>query len=1009
LSSATAVVILIVVLVVAGLGSFFVFNTQTPSTKCVPSTAPGCSTTNTHDVTVLAPFTAAQTGQSIPFTVQLPEISGHYEVNFGDGTNATGSTQTFTHTYQYAGTYIVSAKALVGSTWHDNLHSLLVVTISPSFTADINGTLPSVRGAILSNTSTSSAPTGVLSTGGKLDVQGVYTGNASAAGWVYIPPTITASCGTSCITTTPITINGQPGVQASVSFDTAGVYTVTFNAGSQLGTQTTSQNYVWTAYVSSPSGASVGAVSGTSPHPGTFIVYENAPGGATTTDPSIDYETVGYEVIEAVYEPLVTYNGSAAGPSPNDFVPVVAACVPGTTQCGSLFGGDDLYSGYNWTFVISSAPQFYNPAHPSDSWGIWPSDVVFSEARSMTLANPLGDFPGWIQAQALLASPSSSGYDNGFHYPMNNTPYNILKSMTINESGACPTAAMTDTALYHGCVTFHADGWGAYAAQPGAGPLSWSNFLDFMAIQSSGAIQSCGWETSIGAGLPGFAEPLHGDGDGPCQVTAAVTNPGTAQAPAIADSAWDFMLNDFFANYPCGNSPTGCQAMVGSGPYYLNSYVVATSYGLKANPNYHANPNCGWTYVQGVEACFPQPGTYASTVDTTWESDPSLTAGLQGMQAGVVDFAGYHGSTQTALALQFVAQHKATLTIGPTLSVDFWPFNFAFNMTALAAYPTGPVTVPEDWFSILGVRQLFSTSYDYTTVQSTLNTVDGIQYAFNYGGMIPHFMSDYFPTNISWPSADPVANYSSTLSPSYWWAALTNPHFAGGQYYNAVVAACSPTNPCQVPLFLQTGAPNLDQSGALLAQNLLTYTNKSVILHTLDINFAQLVANSLDSYAYGGPMPFYRLGWAADYAAPDDYWIPMYYANSTYTGADTDWQQMNAPAFNAPYCSTNPVTYIVAVNETCQGAAYDAMNQLFVDTYAAGVSHAQQLLLYNMGEHIAKNLALYIYTFQDNNVWMEAPWINGGSIDQQVALAGGGALAFWWLNYQGDVPAVAPS
>ena len=1002
LSTATAVVVLLVVLVVAGLGSFFIFSAQKPTTTCVPASAPGCTAANIHDVSVLAPFTEAQTNQTIPFTVQLPEVSGHYEINFGDGTELNGTTATFTHAYASSGTYIISAKALVGSTWHDNLHSLLVVSINPSYTGDIAGTLPSVRGAIVSNTTSTSSPTGVLTTGGKLTVQGVYTGNASAAGWTYIPPTITASCGTTCITSSSsITVNGQPGVSASLSFPTAGVYTITYNAGSELGASQVKANYVWTAYVSSPGGTPVGTVTAKSPHPGEIIDYENAPGGATTLDPSIDYETTGYEVIQAVYETLVTYNGSASGPYPSDFVPVVAACVPDTTQCASLFGGDNLLSGYNWTFVISSSPHFYDPSNPSADWGVWPSDVVFSEARAMTLGNPIGDFPGWIQAQALISAPSNSSWDTSYHAPFNNTPYNILSSMTINESGACPSIAMTDTALYHGCVTFHADGWGAY----NEGPLTWANFLDYMAIQSSGAILSCGWMTSIGAGLPGFTNTP--GGDHPCEASSNVTDPGTSTAPSISNTAWDFMLTDYlYVNYPCGNSVTSCTGMVGSGPYYLSSYVVATSYGLKANPNYEANPNCSWTYVEGTEACYPQAGQYASTVDTTWESDPALTAGLQGMEAGVVDFSAYHPSTQTALALQFVSQHKAQLTIGPTLEIDFWPFNFYFNMTALAAYPTGPVTVPASVFSLLGMRQLFTTSYAYSTVQRTLNTIDGIQYFFSYGGTIPHYMADYYPTNITWPSADPVVNYSSKLSPSFWWSALTNPSFAGGQYYNATIAACTPSNPCQLPFFSETGFPNIDQAGELMAQNVYTYSNHSVVVHVVDVTFATTVADTLSEGAYSGPLPVYRLGWAPDYAAADDYWIPLYYPNSTYTDSDTVWQQTNLPQFDASYCSTNPQTYIVAVNDSCQGAAYDAMNQLFIETYSAP-THAQALLLYDMAEHIAENLALYIYTWQNNDVWIEAPWINPTSIDQQVSLEGVQAVAFWWIDYTGGVPATA--
>ncbi len=996
MSSATAIVILVVVLVVAGLGSFFIFNSQGTSTACVPATAPGCaSAANLHDVTVLAPFTVAQTGQPIPFTAQLPEVSGSYAMDFGDGTNATSSTATFTHTYAYPGTYIISTKALVRSSWHDNLLALLVVTINPSFTGDINGTLPGIRGTTVSNSTSTVSPTGVLAAGGKLEVQGVYTGNASATGWAYIPPTITASCGTSCVTSNTVTVNGQPGAHATVNFGTAGVYTVTYNAGSQSGTSKVSQNYVWTAYVSSPSGVPAGVVSTKSPHPGHVIIYENAPGGATTLDPAVAYDSVSYEPIMAVYQPLITYNGSSVGPSPNDFIPVIASCVPGTAACTSLFG-NTLQSGSDWTFVISAAPKFYDPGHPSASWGVYPSDVVFSMARSMALASPiLGATAGWIQAQALLSGPKSASFDSGFHYPFNNTPYNILSSMTINGT-SCPSIALSNAALYHGCVTFHANGTGAY----NKGSLGWANFLDYMTIQSTGSIMSCGWMTANGAGLPGWTTGVTGAGDMSC---AAPPAPGTATSPTIADTAWDFYPVDFiFTNYPCGNAPVSCGAMVGSGPYYLSSYVVSTSFVLKQNPNYAPNPNCSWTYVEGVNACYPAAGTYAKEIDVTWESDPALTAGLQGVSAGVVDFAAYHPSTETALALQFVEQHKATVTVGPSLSVNFWPFNFAFNTTLAAGYATGPITVPSDWFSNVGIRQLFADSYSYATVQKSLNTVDGIQYGVNYGGIIPHFMSDYYPTNISWPGADPVKDYTSKLSPSYWWAALTTPSFAGGAYYSAVAAACTPANPCQIPLFLQTGAPALDQAGALLAQNVFTYTNKSVVVHTLDINFNVLVANSLSSGAYGNPMPFYRLGWAADYAAADDYWLPMYYPNSTYTASDTDWQQTHVSPYNHAYCSLNPQTYLNDVNNSCQGAAYDAANALFIASYTAP-THAAAVLDYNLGEHIINGLALYIYTYQEDNWWLEAPWINVGSIDQQVSIAGGQALAFWWLNGNGVV------
>ena len=78
---------------------------------------------------------------------------------------------------------------------------------------------------------------------------------------------------------------------------------------------------------------------GTSPHPGTIMAFEDAPGGARTEDPAIAYDTVSYEPILNVYQPLITYNGSTVGPSWQAFVPSLATCVPGSPQCQALYGG----------------------------------------------------------------------------------------------------------------------------------------------------------------------------------------------------------------------------------------------------------------------------------------------------------------------------------------------------------------------------------------------------------------------------------------------------------------------------------------------------------------------------------------------------------------------------------------------------------------------------------------------------------------------------------------------
>ncbi|HLY76969.1 MAG TPA: hypothetical protein VKT21_03710, partial [Thermoplasmata archaeon] len=91
------------------------------------------------------------------------------------------------------------------------------------------------------------------------------------------------------------------------------------------------------------------------------------------------------------------------------------------------------------------------------------------------------------------------------------------------------------------------------------------------------------------------------------------------------------------------------------------------------------------------------------------------------------------------------------------------------------------------------------------------------------------------------------------------------------------------------------------------------------------------------------------------------------------------------------------------IGNTCQAPAFNAMT--FAEFQAASDTNlAQRALIYNLAEHIAQKLALYIYFEQQNAVYTYAPWVNGLSIDQHVTLGGGGDIMWFWLNGNGMVP-----
>ena len=980
-----AVVLLVVILVVGGLG-YAGLRAAGPNsvsrTSCAPAGSPACAQySNLHDISVTAPFKAVQQGNLVPFTARLPpgEFASSYTFNFGDGSSQSSASPTLAHAYTGVGTYLVSVTAIVSGATHDNFRDLLPVSVSTSYQSNLAGNAPGVAGSIVSNGTAQAGATGVLAPGGSMTVSGSYASAPTNPEFVPVKPTLNVSSGGTLGTV------GQTNTSASgtATFSAPGVYEITF-VGSAVGPGGTAyQNYTWTAFVAPP-GVSAGLAGGgqaVSPHKNSLIIYEYFPGGSQSEDPAIDYETVGYEPMTNVYQTLIGYNGSQTGPTWSSYVPEIATCVPGSPQCQALYGSTLISpDGNNFTFVISGDPQFYDPATGAH-WGVWPTDVLFSVARTMgfSVLPCLGCNNGWILAQSLLDGPSGGSHpgnvswDGGIHSALNNTPNNVYAAVTINDTSAgCPTSRLASTD--HGCVTFHATGSGH----------SWPYFLELIADGEGGSIVPCGWFSAPaqGAGIPDWtAGAVSGSGDRPCAAPGA---PGWGVPPsAISPTAWDSWENAGSVPPFVGNVQWN---MVGSGPYYLKSIRPGSDYMLAANPAYAANSQCTWA------GCMPQPGHYAASVAVTWET--SQVPGEQAYAAGAADLASIP-PTDAALLMQLVQQGKIGATTFPSLSTYFFPFNFAFNERGTSAYTSNPVTVPSDWFSYVGLRQFLAHAYPYQTIEQTVNTKEGIQYYFDYGGAIPQFMANYYPTNVSFPSGDPCTDASSPACAAYWWHAITDP--SNTTYYDPEAAACSAAKPCEFPLFGQTGAPDLDQRMALWAASVAHLTGGAVLMDPVDINFVQLVINSLYSSAYGNPMPVYTLGWAPDYPDPTDYVVAMYQRDSSYTFADTVGEQTDLPAFNASGCpSFTQFTWYSShpIPNDCQGAAYGAL-QLAMKLAAVAPAGPGRVLLYDEVEQIANSLALYVYWAQTNIVESYAAWINPTSLNSNVTI-GGGQVNTWY-------------
>ncbi len=507
LSGMLAAVVMVVVILVVGGAGYFALNgtggggnggTTTGSTvSCAPASSPICqAATAAHDVTLSVPFKSVQQGNPVPFTASLPssESASSFNFNFGDGASSGATTSSqVTHTYSNPGSFIASVNATVKGAVHDNYHSLVLVTVLGSSSASNSANVPTVSGTITANSTSTSNPTAVIQTNQFVTLSGSYTGaptnplyTPQAPTWSALPTGVTVSS----------TVSTATSASGEFTFAGAGAFTLVF-VGSALGPAgvVAYQNYSWTVFVAATGSTAglAGSAVVSSPHPGSLDVYELAPGGSNSEDPAIDYETVGAEIIENVYQPLIAYNGSETGPTPSNYVPMLATCVPGSTiganNCQSMYGST-MVSGSDYTFAISKAAKFYDPG-TGNSWSVYPTDVVFSLARTMAFStNPgVGANNGWILTQSLL--PTGNQGWSTLHYPFNNTPENVMSSMTINDSTACGATVMANS---NGCVTFHVTGGGQ----------SWPYFLELVGDWLGGAIEPCGWfsASAQGAGIP---------------------------------------------------------------------------------------------------------------------------------------------------------------------------------------------------------------------------------------------------------------------------------------------------------------------------------------------------------------------------------------------------------------------------------------------------------------------------------------------------------------------------
>jgi hypothetical protein len=732
-------------------------------------------------------------------------------------------------------------------------------------------------------------------------------------------------------------------------------------------------------------------------------------------DPAVAYYTVDDEPISNVYETLISFNGTDTGPTPSNWVPEIATCVPGSAECSAQTGQSLVYNNATtgfpqyYTFEISAGAKFYDPATQA-SWNVYPSDVLFSFIRTLMFANlpAFGYNNGWIQAQALLP-PGSNSWDGGIHGLYNNTPAWVYSSMLVNDSAYCPT----NTLATNGCITFNV----------GASGESWPYYLEMVSDPLGGSITPCGTFTYLGAPLPGFYGTNAPKGDGPCLLPGNATS---STSPAfknyvatVSPTIWD-SLQELELTAPPSPQPAVQYNMVGSGPYYAVTVSASGGpggsggYTLAANPAYVAPAGCA-----GQPNCLPAAGDYIPNVVVYWDNDDTL--GLQEAIAGQADNFGYdesHTSTVLDLVHEGVYGLMQNIVTGNNWNMMF---ELTFNTTNEAAIDpngAGATNVPGDFLANNGLRQFLVHAYPYTSIENTVWTVDGVSYAENYGGAIPPAQAFYYPTNISWPGCGGLPTCSSAVGnpqtnpavaggAASWWQNITN---AASPWYDPELAPCTPASPCTFAIQGWVGAPSLDAAMSAWIASVKSLTDGAIVMYYFDITGSELYAQvGLGNGA--GSLPVYNWGWVPDYADPTDYMVPFWLPNGTFSFAQGLYSTFAEPAFNnVAACGHDSGSFAdlaywasqTAILSACQGIAYSSLV-----TWNANAAHESNItfrvLEYNMIEHVGNLLAFEVYAYTSTLVVDYGSWIAPTGVNVNPSVGGGGVQTWYTWAYATNV------
>ena len=270
------------------------------------------------------------------------------------------------------------------------------------------------------------------------------------------------------------------------------------------------------------------------PNPGTIVVAENVPGGPFSFDPAIDYETVGFEIIDNIFASLLVYDG----PYTDKFLPMAAEYIPTVgnwTNVTVRYEYGAISPNYTvYVFKIRPGLRAAN-GDPITAYDVW-----YSLVRDLLCAGGVPSTRGWILAQYLI--PNYTPFTSVVTAP-NDTlgAEEIINAVTYNNT--------TDT------VTFHL-----------IEPVRPEVFFTALAEAWGPGILDAKWLEEVGDGI---------------NLTGLYDHNMTQLAEAFYQ--YEQTCNEWDYNKEVQWDP------LGTGPYYIASYTPGQSIVLKPNPYWPTN------------------------------------------------------------------------------------------------------------------------------------------------------------------------------------------------------------------------------------------------------------------------------------------------------------------------------------------------------------------------------------------------------------------------------------